>query len=87
MVEPLSRPCRPFWGPLAAILDFSGSAALQAVSECPLQTLSQISGYFLMAPPLLDSKHTNNFFVFYACSWNIVLSSSFKLVDYEVWDV
>ena len=23
--RPLSRPCRPFWGPLAAILDFWGS--------------------------------------------------------------
>ena len=31
----LSRPRRPFWGPLAAILDFAGGAALQAVSECP----------------------------------------------------
>ena len=31
----LSRSGRPFWGPLAAILDFAGSAALQAVSECP----------------------------------------------------
>ena len=30
-----SRPRRPFWGPLAAILDFTGGAALQAVSECP----------------------------------------------------
>ena len=25
----------PFWGPLAAILDFAGGAVLQAVSECP----------------------------------------------------
>ena len=33
----VSRPCRPFWGPLAAILDFAGDAALQAVSECPLR--------------------------------------------------
>ena len=31
----LSRSCRPFWGPLAAILEFAGSAALQEVSECP----------------------------------------------------
>ena len=31
----LSRPRQPFWGPLAAILDFAGGAALQAVSECP----------------------------------------------------
>ena len=31
-----SRPHRSFWGPLAATLDFAGSAALQAVSECPL---------------------------------------------------
>ena len=29
----LSRPPLPFWGPLAAILDFAGGAALQAVSE------------------------------------------------------
>ena len=34
-VEPLSRPRRPFWGPLAPIFDFAGCAALQAVSECP----------------------------------------------------
>ena len=26
--RPLSRPCRPFLGPLAAILDFAGGAAL-----------------------------------------------------------
>ena len=32
----LSRPRPPFWGPLAAILDFAGGAALQAVSERPL---------------------------------------------------
>ena len=31
----LSRPCRPFWGPLAAILDFAGSGVLRAVSKCP----------------------------------------------------
>ena len=31
----LSKTRRPFWGPLAAILDFVGSAALQAVSKCP----------------------------------------------------
>ena len=31
----LSRPGRPFRGPLAAIWDFAGDAALQAVSECP----------------------------------------------------
>ena len=29
------KPRRPFWGPLAAILDFAGGAALQAVRECP----------------------------------------------------
>ena len=29
-----ARLCRPFWGPLAAILDFVGSAALQAVRRC-----------------------------------------------------
>ena len=33
----LSRPRPPFWGPLAAILDFAGGAALQAVSERPLR--------------------------------------------------
>ena len=33
----LSRLRRPFWAPLAAILDFAGGAALQAVSECPLR--------------------------------------------------
>ena len=31
----LSRTPRPFWGPLVAILDFAGGAALQVVSECP----------------------------------------------------
>ena len=30
----ISRPRRPFWGPLAAILDFAGGAALQAVRHC-----------------------------------------------------
>ena len=35
--RPLSRPHQPFWDPLAAILDFAGGAALQAVSECPLR--------------------------------------------------
>ena len=33
----LSRPFRPFWGPLVAILDFAGGAAVQAVSKCPLR--------------------------------------------------
>merc|ERR1712013_771128 len=28
-----TRPRPPFWGPLAAILDFAGDAALQAVSK------------------------------------------------------
>ena len=32
-----SRPRPPFWGPLAAILDFAGGAAMQAVSERPLR--------------------------------------------------
>ena len=32
----LSRPRWPFWGLLAAILDFAGGAALQSVSKCPL---------------------------------------------------
>ena len=32
-----SRPPLPFWGPLAAILDFAGGAALQVVSERPLR--------------------------------------------------
>ena len=31
----ISKPRRPFWGPLAAILDFARRASLQAVSECP----------------------------------------------------
>ena len=30
----LSRPRLPFWGPLAAIFDFAGDAALQAVQRC-----------------------------------------------------
>ena len=34
-VRHISRPRQPFWGPLAAILDFVGGAVLQAVSECP----------------------------------------------------
>ena len=35
MVTPLSRPCRPFLGPLAAILDFADGEALQVESERP----------------------------------------------------
>ena len=35
--RPLSRLRQLFWGPLAAILDFAGGAALQAVSERPLR--------------------------------------------------
>ena len=34
-VTSLSRPRWPFWGPLAAILDFAGGVALQVVNECP----------------------------------------------------
>ena len=30
-------PPLPFWGPLAAILDFAAGAAFQVVSECPLR--------------------------------------------------
>ena len=33
----LSRTHCPFWGPLATILNFLGSAVLQAVSYCPAQ--------------------------------------------------
>ena len=33
----LSRPHRLFWGSLAALLNFAGGAALQAVSERPLR--------------------------------------------------
>ena len=32
------RPHQPFWGPLAAIFDFAGGVALQAVSEWPRRT-------------------------------------------------
>ena len=32
--RPVSRPHRPFWGPLGAILDFAGGAVLQAVWRC-----------------------------------------------------
>ena len=35
MFRPLSRPRGPFWSPLAAILDFAGGAALQAVTSTP----------------------------------------------------
>ena len=31
----LSRFPRPYWGPLAAILEFAGGAVLPAVSQCP----------------------------------------------------
>ena len=44
--RPLSRPRRPFWGPLAAILDFAGGAALQAVSACPLHRQAGIHLYY-----------------------------------------
>ena len=37
-VQFVARPRRPFWGPLVAILDFAGGAALQAVSERPLRS-------------------------------------------------
>ena len=33
----VDRPLRSFWGPLLAILDFAGGAALQVLSECPLR--------------------------------------------------
>ena len=33
----MGRGGRPFWGPLADILDFAGGASLQAVSERPLR--------------------------------------------------
>ena len=35
VLETFSNPVGHFWGPLAAILDFEGGAALQVVSECP----------------------------------------------------
>ena len=34
-VDPFAEPIGIFWGPLAAILDISDSAELQAVCECP----------------------------------------------------
>ena len=33
MIGPLSKPRRPFWDPLLAILDLAGGTALQEVSE------------------------------------------------------
>ena len=45
MVGHLSRPRRPFSGPLAAILDLTGGVALQAVSECPRRRSAGISAY------------------------------------------
>ena len=33
--KPKDGHCQPFWGPLAAILDFAGDAVLQVVSEFP----------------------------------------------------
>ena len=38
----LSRPRWPFWGPLAAILDFIGGGVLQAVSKCPQVTRMEL---------------------------------------------
>ena len=51
VAEDAQKPRRPFWGPVAAILDFAGGAAvrqcrrcgvtgvaaLQALSKCPLR--------------------------------------------------
>ena len=39
----LSRFPRPFWGPLAAILEFAGGAVLPAVSQCPPHRQTVIS--------------------------------------------
>ena len=39
----LSRLCRPFRGPLAAILDFEGGAALQVVSECTRRRAARLA--------------------------------------------
>ena len=66
----LSRPPLPFWGPLAAILDFAGGAALQAVSERPLRRQAGIN--FLFSSTTTHPPHsirpffpdpTNNYFL------------------------
>ena len=54
---PFSRPCRPFLSRLAVILDFTGGAVLQAVSECLGNPVFYLGGPRLIYLPLKwDSK-------------------------------
>ena len=51
-MKPLSRPRRPFWGPLKAILDFVGVEALQVVGVKKIQKLKTLK----IAKILLNKK-------------------------------
>ena len=62
----LTRPHQPFWGPLLAILDFTGIADLQAVSVKKIQRLKTVE----IAEKLLKKKH-----IFYSNIWSGGISS------------
>ena len=50
----LSIPCRPFWGPLVAILDLTGGAALHAVKECPHAARLEFKSRVSELPKIID---------------------------------
>ena len=59
----LSRPRWPFWGLLAAILDFAGGAALQSVSKCPLVFNSGPGMYEVEPRKLTNCSNTYSFVI------------------------
>ena len=71
MCRHLSRPRRPFWGPLVSSLDFAGGAALQAVSECPLRRSAGISA-------VNDLTFGTQFFNF---SWTYNFENYFRTIN------
>ena len=56
MVKPLCTPRWPFWGPLVTIIDFAGSAALQAVVVWFFQSSIKIPNYQLQRSPKQPSQ-------------------------------
>ena len=77
----LSRPSGPFWGFLAAILDFAGSAVLRTVSECPRR---RFAGIFKVVTKFVIKFQLHNFYLY--CNFladSISLKSLFALLNLE----
>ena len=59
-IGPLSKPHKPFFGPLVTISDFEGGAAFLAVCECPWCRLAGIFDIFVLKASLTQFEGVQN---------------------------